>query len=215
MRDMNRNVWIISQIFFNRIIANTLLAGKQLLVRACRSTKCNLFGFRNYSPRRYSSSDAWNTQERSLKGNEMARGERRASGARTRQSLESSLCDRWECDAAASRWDHPVRNQHGERGIEGQCLTWIYYRPRIPRSRLVFLATTTLAVGPPVPPDRRGERVRGTVSRRTRRDVRGWRTVTFSPSTRWEDTSFCRLISNFKKYMKFSKFWKMIKYVLM
>ncbi|CAL1684117.1 unnamed protein product [Lasius platythorax] len=34
-----------------------------------------------------------------------------------------------------------------------------------------FLATTTLAAGPPVPPDRRGERVRGTVSRRDRRET--------------------------------------------
>lgn len=85
-KEKNRNIWIISQIFFNQIVANTELASKQLRVRACVPVnEMQFIRFRNYSPRRYSSSDAWNTQERSLKGNEKARGERRASGVRARQ----------------------------------------------------------------------------------------------------------------------------------
>lgn len=39
--------------------------------------------------------------------------------------------------SAAPQPDHPVR--YRRRGIEGQCFTWIYYRPCIPRTRSAFL----------------------------------------------------------------------------
>jgi len=80
---------------------------------------------RDYSPRRYSLSDAWNTQERPLKGNEKARGGERVTrtGGVARETVRSRARYAVDGNATLRLAVGPPCSKLTVEGIKGQCLT--------------------------------------------------------------------------------------------